>query len=795
MDKFIRSDDIVLLLDTYSADSQNLHESFRKAGYGCRAAVIEDDGFLPEDVMSVYGSFLGSFKGEKGVPGKPRYFNEITVPKHWEISGNNTAGQIRDLHRERGRIFYREPSYRRLVKIVDWYDENKIPRSSDHYNRYGALYARTAFNAKGRKVNKSYFSAEGKEIIVENYVTGDIILNDRDQVRIFSGKTEFVLFALKRAGFEKNRIFYNSLSTPFFVSQRLHGVYKRDILFWQEPERDDIPGNMQIILNGQASRTSKIMVQKRRAYDGLMKLGAPSECVHKFGFIYPFEKRNRHRPEALICTNSDQIEHLRDMVETLSGMQFHIAAFTEMSSRLMSMERYENVTLYPGVKTDILEELFEKCDYYLDINRESEIGSAVYQAFLHDHLIFAFRETVHNRDYVADEQIYSLDEWGRMAGDIRRALEDAKEMDRMLERQRMAALAETEERYLQFEEKKRRIVRKNRFITMHITNLHGENPVETRVIAQQNVTALARELGFSELPVFRYQSGSGAKSSLRKEAARLTSVIRDNDIVLFQSPSWNRGAYDKELLKEIRCHRNIRLAVFIHDVMPMMQGGTQLDYQQVIEGYNLADLVIVPTEVMLDFLRKNGLTVKKTLIQPMWDLPFSEELREPKFSRQIIFSGAPERFSFVSSWNYEIPLRLFTDKKLELKGLNIFQEGWRNTTELLIEYTKGGFGLVWEQSVQQDYYKSCQPHKLAAYLAAGIPVIMEKGLPHEQTVLDYGLGFIAASLDEAVDRVKNVTKEEYRRMADNTKHIGSLIRGGFFTKKLLIDTVNYLMLG
>ena len=179
----------------------------------------------------------------------------------------------------------------------------------------------------------------------------------------------------------------------------------------------------------------------------------------------------------------------------------------------------------------------------------------------------------------------------------------------------------------------------------------------------------------------------------------------------------------------------------------------------------------------------------------MWDLPFSEELREPKFSRQIIFSGAPERFSFVSSWNYEIPLRLFTDKKLELKGLNILWEGWRNTTELLIEYTKGGFGLVWEQSVQQDYYKSCQPHKLAAYLAAGIPLIMEKGLPHEQTVLDYGLGFIAASLDEAVDRVKNVTKEEYRRMADNTKHIGSLIRGGFFTKKLLIDTVNYLMLG
>ena len=79
-------------------------------------------------------------------------------------------------------------------------------------------------------------------------MTGNIILNYKDQVEIFQGKAEFVLRALREAGFEKNRIFYNSLSTPFFVSQRLHAAYKRDVLFWQEPISGDIPGNMQIIL-------------------------------------------------------------------------------------------------------------------------------------------------------------------------------------------------------------------------------------------------------------------------------------------------------------------------------------------------------------------------------------------------------------------------------------------------------------------------------------------------------------------------------------------------------------------
>ena len=62
MDERIRSDQIVLLLDDYSSDSQKLHQSFRLAGYEYPAAVIEDDGFLPEGVMSVYGFFLGDFK-------------------------------------------------------------------------------------------------------------------------------------------------------------------------------------------------------------------------------------------------------------------------------------------------------------------------------------------------------------------------------------------------------------------------------------------------------------------------------------------------------------------------------------------------------------------------------------------------------------------------------------------------------------------------------------------------------------------------------------------------------------
>ena len=448
MDKFDKSNDIILLFDEYSQESMDLHYSFKQAGYDCSAVVIEDDGFIPEDVISVYGFFLGDFKKARGSSAKPKYFNEVTVPDYWEISGTNNNGKINDQNQVRGKIFYARPLHKRLVKIVDWYDEKGTVRFSDHYNRFGALYARTVFNAKGQKVNKSYFSDEGREIIVENFVTKDIILNVEDKVKIFATKTDFILYFLSKAQFKQNRIFFNSLSTPFFVSEKLGAKQKRDVLFWQEPERNDVPGNMQIILNGNSSRTARILVQKRHAYDKLVSLGADKEILGLLGFIYSFEKENGHRPEALICTNSDQIEQCNEIVKALPGMHFHIAALTEMSSKLMSAELHSNVSLYPNVKQDVLDGLFQKCDYYFDINHGSEIVSAVRRAFLNNHLIFAFQETMHNKNYVADEHIFQSKDFEQMIAKVKNAMEDVKLLDQMLKKQHSTAMTETKEAYI-----------------------------------------------------------------------------------------------------------------------------------------------------------------------------------------------------------------------------------------------------------------------------------------------------------------------------------------------------------
>ena len=232
MEKVSSVKDIVLLFEKYSTESRNLHKSFVVAGKSYTAVVIEEDGFLEDGVISVFGSFLGGM-----TEGKPRYFNQVVAPKFWEISGNNTSGKIHNLNHERARIFYAEPKHKRFVKDVDWLDDKGVVRVSDHYNKYGYLYAKTMFNGKGQKVTKTYYDGDGKEVIVRNYVTGDIILNDGPKIRFFKNIQKFVEFFLEKNDMINSRIFYNTLAMPFSVSHHLPSVQPHSVLHRQEPSQ------------------------------------------------------------------------------------------------------------------------------------------------------------------------------------------------------------------------------------------------------------------------------------------------------------------------------------------------------------------------------------------------------------------------------------------------------------------------------------------------------------------------------------------------------------------------------
>lgn len=450
MESITSGNNILLLLDSFSDAAEKLYHSFRMADYSFTTVVLEENGFLPEGVVSLFGYFLGDFSKSASALGKPLYFNQVPVPEFWQISGTYRQGEIRDKSHKRGRIFYAKPENKRLVQKVEWLDENGTCRSIDHFNSKGALYAKTTCNAEGRPVMKTHFSATGQEKVVENFETGDVILNgEKEEVRVFHGRVEFALYMLGEAGLSDLTVCYNSLSTPFFISEKLKHSKKRHILFWQEPVKGDIPGNMKYIFTKGECQTKAVFVQRKDAYEKLVELGAKEEMLRKLGYIYPFQRQNKYGHNALICTNSDQIEQLQKLIESLPNFHFHIAAITEMSAKLMAFGNCENVSLYPNVKDKQLDQLFDTCDWYFDINHADEIVSAVERAFMNNQLIFAFQETVHRPELMPKEYIYPVSEVDRMIVSVKECLYGTTLADIHLIKQREAAAAESVKEYQQ----------------------------------------------------------------------------------------------------------------------------------------------------------------------------------------------------------------------------------------------------------------------------------------------------------------------------------------------------------
>ena len=420
---------MIQLFDVYNQESQDLHYSLTAAGLSDLTVVIEPDGFLPDGVVSPFTYYLGYDSG------KPLYFNQVPVPDFWEIAGNNQFGTINDLNQERAVIHFSDGLQARLVKKVEWKTPAGRIFQVDHYNRFGACFAKTTFDASGQAIMTSYRDVDQKEVILENHVTGDILLTLEGQgLRHFSGRVAFIIDFLQGLEVNLDHILFNSLSTSFLTSFHFPDKSGQDILVWQESLQDHIPGNMQLILENDHLRVKTIIISDYATYERALQL-TDEKFHHKFshlGYHYHFKRDNFVRPDALIVTNSDQLEQVEKLVESLPRVTFRIAAVTEMSSKLLDMLRYPNVVLYQNASPQKIQDLYQLSDIYLDINYGNELLQAVRQAFEHNQLILAFEETAHNRRYTAPNHIFAKEAVDDMIQTIELALSHVKEMGRAL---------------------------------------------------------------------------------------------------------------------------------------------------------------------------------------------------------------------------------------------------------------------------------------------------------------------------------------------------------------------------
>ncbi|TBW91697.1 hypothetical protein [Staphylococcus hominis] len=154
------------------------------------------------------------------------------------------------------------------------------------------------------------------------------------------------------------------------------------------------------------NRDLKVIVPNEKRYSQLAyKLEEQKNIVTKDGYVYKFKKNNSYSNQILCLTNSDQLLYLEQLAQSNPQYDFHIAALTTMSNKLLTLNKYSNIHLYPNVIKKKVIELYEECDIYIDINKGKEILDSVRAAFDYNLLILAEKEITHNADVTAPNNI------------------------------------------------------------------------------------------------------------------------------------------------------------------------------------------------------------------------------------------------------------------------------------------------------------------------------------------------------------------------------------------------------
>ncbi|QLL73249.1 accessory Sec system glycosylation chaperone GtfB [Lactobacillus crispatus] len=422
------------LFENFDTDTVDLIRSQNYADLKIPTVVVHDDGFLPDDIDSPI-KYYCDFSSK----GKPLYFDKLPLPKFWRITADANKGEVFDLDKKRAEIHFVNTDNSRQIKEVQWLDNEGEISWVNHYNSKGDLFAQTYYNNK-QAVLRKYYDRGGNEVMTYHLVSGDIFLNYQGKKKHFAGLVDFVVDYLQERKYQLDNIFYNSLNVPFFVSLKLpdNGI---DTLFWHEVTGDQLPGNMQYLMKND-TRTKHIIFQKYDEWQKWKSILRSNDDNVKFdylGMIYPHPRSNKLRANALIMTNSDNIEKLTELVTAMPEIHFNIAAVTLMSDKLMAFDKYKNVELYPSVTQRKVNELITSCDIYLDINHGSEILDSVRAAFEQNMLIIGFKDTLHNQQYISDDNVFKNSDIVGVRDRVVSALSNIKGMKELVDAQRQQA--------------------------------------------------------------------------------------------------------------------------------------------------------------------------------------------------------------------------------------------------------------------------------------------------------------------------------------------------------------------
>lgn len=396
---------MIAVLDRYADGTDELKETVCRIAPNTKIAVLGDAPFAPHDVLPLYDYFI--YGQERGTLKERRlHFNFLPVPEFWEIRMDGLHGAIYDMSCKKANIYFIPDSHD--LQRVEWCMEDGWVYRIDYYNQYALKYASEFLDADGNVESKVFYSRKNQEVVVEQPQNDTVTLLERGQVKaFFTSRAQFIEHFLREIGPEN----------------------ERRILFVQHP---DGLGPAALQLDGK-SIWDRVLFSNNELLERYTGMGGQN--VDLFYAIPKEYPENLAKGEALTLTASDQLEEIEYLIHALPELTFHIAANTQVSDKLRRLGEQPNVKVYPQISQSDLNALWERCDFYLDINHYGEIFNAIDLASQKNLLILGFQNTAHCWHLVEEACIFPPAEKENLAAVLKKLVGRPVLMQYLLARQ------------------------------------------------------------------------------------------------------------------------------------------------------------------------------------------------------------------------------------------------------------------------------------------------------------------------------------------------------------------------
>lgn len=394
---------MTIVFNKYTDYVGKLQKTIQRMGRNARIVVLEDNGFLPDQISSPYKYFVYE-KNREALKEKELYYNFLEVPEFWEIRLSGMHGTVYDMSCKKADIYFTDPIEKKNVQRVEWCMESGWVYKIDHYNKYAQKYASEFLDIDGNVESKVFYSRRNQEVIIEQPVNDVVTLLENGKVKgYFTSHDEFTEYCLEEICQGEKAVLFAEDND----SIRLLNLKPNKRHLWEY-----------------------ILFSKRELLERYTQMGGENGY---FFYAIPEEyPANSAKGEALVLTAADRLEGIEYLIQELQEVTFHVAANTQVSDKLYGLGKWENVKIYPQISRQDLDALWDRCDFYLDINYYWEIHNAIDMAHQKNLLIMGFENTLHHRELVAEACIFAPSDAAKLALTMRELVDHVEQVQEQL---------------------------------------------------------------------------------------------------------------------------------------------------------------------------------------------------------------------------------------------------------------------------------------------------------------------------------------------------------------------------